>query len=390
MADNPLTKALNTLDTTIQTITAKVEASKSGVRDYKAKIIDKLKEINVVINNLKTKINSSLAALPELRQKLQDNQAALQTKTEELDQTKGQLVVANRDLEQSQQNITRINQQLETVNQQLAELTTSGEQKDTAIRNLNAEKEALTAQVAYLNAQKTAAESGLAAAQRETSDLVVRIGVINANLVQQIQLIDTIVNELGNLDSGDVSEQFNAVSSNIQAIMHMINNSSPGTTVQGGQQPIYNVEQNFNRLKSLSSQNENYRQFISGLSNPNLKSAILANNNKDDPASIATLKQILEQNKIIVPTNMTGGKSRRHKRRGGRKTMKKKHRKTRNLAKKNYRGGYVYSSSKDLDKASSIISASLNSNSNFNSNSKSKSKSNSSKKSHKTKRRSKQ
>jgi hypothetical protein len=49
---------------------------------------------------------------------------------------------------------------------------------------------------------------------------------------------------------------------------------------------------------------------------------------------------------------------------------------------KNLKGGYVYSSSKDLDKASSIISASSNSNSNSNS----KSKSN--KKAHKTKRRS--
>jgi hypothetical protein len=41
--------------------------------------------------------------------------------------------------------------------------------------------------------------------------------------------------------------------------------------------------------------------------------------------------------------------------------MKKKHRKTRKLAKKNYRGGYVYSASKDLDKASSVISASSSS-----------------------------
>ena len=54
MADNSLlTHALNTLDTTIQKITEKVEASKTGVREYKAKIIAKLNAINLVIGNLK-------------------------------------------------------------------------------------------------------------------------------------------------------------------------------------------------------------------------------------------------------------------------------------------------------------------------------------------------
>ena len=61
--------------------------------------------------------------------------------------------------------------------------------------------------------------------------------------------------------------------------------------------------------------------------------------------------------------------------------MKKRSKRTKKLM-KNLKGGYVYSSSKDLDKASSIISAS--------SNSKSNSKSKSNKKAHKTKRRSKQ
>jgi chromosome segregation ATPase len=88
------------------------------------------------------------------------------------------------------------------------------------------------------------------------------------------------------------------------------------------------------------------------------------------------------------PDSISSRTRSKDKQSGGRKTMKKKHRKTRNLAKKNLKGGYVYSSSKDLDKASSIISAS--SKSILNSKSKSKSKSNSSKKAHKTKRRSKQ
>lgn len=46
------------------------------------------------------------------------------------------------------------------------------------------------------------------------------------------------------------------------------------------------------------------------------------------------------------------------------KQLKKKHRKTSRLAKKNYRGGYVYTVSKALDKSSSIISQSSFANSN--------------------------
>ena len=78
---------------------------------------------------------------------------------------------------------------------------------------------------------------------------------------------------------------------------------------------------------------------------------------RNDPQAIATLKQILEQNKLKVPTIINGGKSRRHKRRGGRKTMKKRHRRTH----KKMRGGYVYNTSKELDRASSVISKSSSS-----------------------------
>ena len=42
----------------------------------------------------------------------------------------------------------------------------------------------------------------------------------------------------------------------------------------------------------------------------------------------------------------------------GRRTMKKRNRKTRKFMKKNQKGGYVYSASKELDNASSIINIS--------------------------------
>ena len=81
MADNPLTNALNTLGTTINTITTKVNEGKDTAKAYKAQIIAKLAEVVKQLESLKT--NSNLTALPQFRQQLQASQTDLQTKTEE-------------------------------------------------------------------------------------------------------------------------------------------------------------------------------------------------------------------------------------------------------------------------------------------------------------------
>jgi len=357
--NSPLNQALAGLGTTINTITDKVEAGKTRVREYKAQIIAKLREVVEQLNSLKT--NNNLKALPQLRKQLQDSQSALQQKTEELDQTKGQLNEANQNLQQLQQTMDQINRQIAEKEQQITELTNSGKQKDKAIQELDA-------QVRELDKQKAEAEKNLASAQQQIDSIIQKIGQLNTALVNQIQLIDTIANELGDLDNGDVAEQFRAVTDNIKAIVDMLNSAGQG---EGGaeaapvQQPLYDVEQNFNKLRELHLNKDNgqFGRFIRGLDGQIQKQIndVVNSVDRNDPQAIATLKQILQQNKINVPTIMNGGKSRRHKRRGGRKTMKKKHRKTRKLAKKIYRGGYVYSASKDLDKASSVISASSSS-----------------------------
>jgi len=356
--NSPLNQALAGLGTTINTITDKVEAGKTRVREYKAQIIAKLREVVEQLNSLKA--NNNLKALPQLRKQLQDSQAALQQKTEELDQTKGQLNEANQNLQQLQQNVDQINRQIAEKEQQITELTNSGKEKDKAIQELDA-------QVRELDKQKEEAEKNLVSAQQQIDSIIQKIGQLNTALVNQIQLIDTIANELGDLDNGDVAEQFKAVTDNIKVIVDMLNSAGQG---EGGaeaavQQPIYDVEQNFNKLNELHLNKDNgqYQRYVQGLDGQIQRQIgrVINDVERNNPQAISTLKQILEQNKLNVPTSMNGGKSRRHNRRGGRKTMKKKHKKTRKLAKKNYRGGYVYSASKDLDKASSVISASSSS-----------------------------
>jgi DNA repair exonuclease SbcCD ATPase subunit len=352
--NSPLNQALAGLGTTINTITDKVEAGKERVRAYKAQIIAKLGEVVQQLNSLKD--NNNLKALPQLRKQLQDSQAALQQKTEELDQTKASLDEANRTLQQFQQSIDEINRQLEEKNQQITDLTNSGKQKDKAIQELDA-------QVRELDKQKEEAERNLVSAQQQIDSLVQRISQINATLVNQIQLIDTIANELGDLDSGDVAQQFNAVTDNIKIIVDMLNSAGQGGVVQQeAQQFSQEVEDLYQKfINADQPRKDNFYRNLNG--SPNQSSINVIQNNirraidRNDDQSINAIKGELQ--KIITSGNvpLLGGKSRKHRRHRKRKTMKKKQRKTRKL-KRYQMGGYVYSASRDLDKASSIISAS--------------------------------
>ena len=363
--NSPLNQAIAGLGTTIQSITGKVEAGKNRVRQYKAQIIAKLGEVVLQLNALKD--NNNLQALPQLRRQLQDSQTALQQKTEELDVAQGALTDSNNALQQLRQQIDQINRELQDKTAQLDQLTQSGQGQRDALANLEQEMNALTL-------QKAEAERLLAIAQQQTNSIVERIGQINATLGNQIQLIDTIAAELGDLDGAndDVALQFKAVGDNIMVIMNMLNNSAPPGPPPGPPPPVpgraQQVDALYNNFINMNQQKKDlfYRNLQSTPSRgsiriiqENIRGAI---DNRDEQA-INIIKGELA--KILANNNaalVRGGKSRKYKKQ---KTMKKRHRKTRKPSKK-YKGGYVYSASKDLDKASSIISASSSSKSRSN------------------------
>jgi len=221
MAGNPLNSALAQLETTIGSITDKVEQNKSKVRAYKTEIINKLREVVQQLNQLKD--NNNLKSIPQLKQQLEQTQTTLRDKTNELETAKSSLENATRTLQESQNNIQQLNSQIEGLNKQIQQLTDTTQQKDGQIRDLNE-------QLGQLTQQKTEAERNLAASQQEIDGLVQRIAQINASLANQIQLIDQIANELGNIgdDNDDVALQFKAVGDNIMSIVNMINNPGQG------------------------------------------------------------------------------------------------------------------------------------------------------------------
>ena len=342
MAD--LNGALQELNTSITSITDKVNGQKAIIASYKEKLLAKLGDLVNQIQQLKD--SPVLASIPQLKQQLQQIpqlQQQLRNKSTELEN-------ANEELNELNRLITMYKTDIESRNKQIRDLEQKMGEKDGQISGLND-------QVKTLTDEKTAIQNQLTAKTAEMNDLVTRIGQINAYLLQQIALIDTITAELGDLDSGNIADQFQAISTNIQSIVNMINNPGTGGAEATVQSSGYNVETNINNLRALrrNPDKREYSSFIRGLNLKGLgQQAKLINDNinnfdkGDDEAANTAIRNVLQDNQTPVPApKTTGGKRRR-------RTMKKHHR----ITHKKMRGGYIYSSSKELDKASSVISAS--------------------------------
>lgn len=358
--NSPLNLALAELGTTIGTITGKVEAGKQRVREYKGQIIAKLGEVIQQLNTLRT--NNNLSGIPELKQQLQASQNALQEKTQLLNDTQKSLDEANTNLRDLQARMTDIDREMATKTAEIERLTAEGGQKDASIQDLNNQIQELTKQKADLEGQ-------YANAQQQSDSLIQKIGQINTTLARQIDLIDTIVSELGNLDnaSDEVAMQFKAVGDNIMAIMNMLNENAPAAAPAAASPAAaagYDADRNFDKLMELDREDkEQYTNFKRKLDS---KIGQIIDNNirgarDGNPEAINAIKDALRTAQKVVPDLIIrGGKSRRHRRRNNRrKTMKKRHRKT--MKRNHYRGGYVYTSSKELDNASSIVSTSTDS-----------------------------
>ena len=375
--NSPLNQALGTLGQTIGSITDKVVAGKATAEAYKANIIAKLEEVIQQLNALKNSPN--FKEVPLLRQQLQDTQTALQEKTVELDQANENFAQANARLQQIDQEIARINRALAENQAEIDRLNAAGQENADKIAGLTEDKNRLTE-------EKDAAVRQLALIQQETGQLVENINRINATLAAQIETIDTIVAGLVNLDDANdaVAAKFTSVTQNITDIMAMLSATAQGPQVQGpGPQgpptepppPVptraQQVDGLYNNFINMTQQKKDL--FYRNLQNTDNRGStrIIQENIRKaiddrDEQSINNIKGELA--KILANNNgslLRGGKYRNYKKR---KTMKKRHRKTRKLSKnrKNYKGGYVYSASRDLDKASSVISASSNSKSRSN------------------------
>lgn len=354
MADSPLNRVLMELGETVETINEKVNAGKNKVSEYKKDIIGRLNDVLEQLKRLRQANINTLNSIPELKNNLSKAQTELQQKTDELAQTKNQLETSNRSLTELQNRLNNITQELETKNKELEavrqELASEKNKTNDILKEKDAVIQKLDEEIKNLNEQKTQTETDLARARQEIDSLVDRLSKINDALVQKIKLIDTIAGEFG--DNREVLQGFQSITDSIQAIMMMLNNpetistsNSTASNTSSSNTPLYNKYKELpqgqkdmviQKLYEIDSRlGDQIQDDLVGSDEKNQNGEIKRNN----------IQNILSRNPSVF--NFVGGKRRR-------KTMKKRHRKTQ----KKMRGGYVYSSSKELDKASSVISSS--------------------------------
>jgi chromosome segregation ATPase len=262
--------------------------------------------------------------------------------------------------------ILKQEQELKSLNDQIDQTTTELGEAKAAISNAKAETDKiknekeqaisdLTTQLTSLKQEKDVVEKTLSDTQAEMETIVGRISTINANLQKQIDMIDTITSEL-NID-GPMTEEFQAVTDNIAAIMSMLQGATTSSATSSVNARPISVPL-YDKYNSLTPKERD--ELLYGLPD-NIRMTV------EKDYDTVNNKTVNERQRIIAKTNIQNslkkyaeGKTKYMGGRRRRKTMKKR-RNNKRHSKKSYKGGYVYSFSKELDKASSVISASTSS-----------------------------
>ena len=240
---------------------------------------------------------------------------------------------------------------------------------DAQIAELNKNIEELRRQSEDAQRGQENAKNELRTLQENQERLLVKLGTVNQMLTSQLEMIDKNI-DLNNPNYGDYEGLLDTIQAGLGGVISGINSAVSGTTSSG---PQYNAEENYQRLKLMRE------NVLDQLINTLLGNGSITRREKNlmemvrSPPNKTEIMNILNNKKLIIPDpNISGGKRKRKH-----KTMKKRRRRTRKLVKKYQKGGYTYSTSKDLDKASSVISNSSKSLNSLNSKSMSKSMSNS-------------
>ena len=340
MAD--LKNALDTLKGTVDAIDVKIKDQKSRVTEYKGNLLNKLKDLKTAIEGIKN--NPKWQEIAGLRQQLQQ----LQQLPQQLQEKQNELDTAKTTIQDLQSQIQGFNNQIQSKNEQIQKLLQDSENKDKQIKDIQQ-------QIKQLTDDKNALEDNLKAKTDEVNGLASNIKMITGSLAKQIDNINQIADQLGDLDNGEIGEEFGIITKNITAIIELLEGRRSGGA-EAATQPSsgYDVEANINNLRNLRQDTRQYRQFIERINNGQIQRDIdqqINNFDRGDGAATSAIRDILQRNQIKVPSLRTTGGKRKHK------TMKKRHRRTR----KKMRGGYTYSPSKELDKSSSVISGSSSS-----------------------------
>jgi chromosome segregation ATPase len=340
-------KFKDTFTQKLKSIIAAIDSFKStnlqGLTDTKEKLTSVTNELNVT----KETLARTQSELENIRTALSTTQSELQNVTS----VKNGLEQKERELnDKISQLETEYQNKLNGVRQEMSDKATQEKKNmqqdfDSQIAALNNEKSDLQKGIQEAQQSQTEAVNKLSALQTEQNNLVNNLGEINSLLTRQLELISNINTDQPN--DAEYSELLDTIQSSLGGVISEINQAVSG---QNQNQSVYDVESNYKKLMSLQDENK-LNAFLDNNTDGTVKRAIqtnISNAKNGDPQSIDEIKRVLSANQIKVRSSIFGGKRRT-------KTMKKKNTKTRKLKQ---RGGYTYSSSRELDKASSIVSSS--------------------------------
>jgi chromosome segregation ATPase len=347
-----------------ETFTTKLKEIITSIERFKSTNLQGLTETKDRLTNVTNELNGTKETLARTQGELEQIRTALsttQTELQNVTSVKNGLEQKERDLNDKILQLeteyqTNINNVKEEMTQKANNEKSSMKQDfDSQLAALNNEKADLQKGIQEAQQSQTEAVNKLSALQTEQNNLVNNLGEINSLLTRQLELISNINTEQPN--DAEYSELLDTIQSSLGGVISEINQAVSG---QNQNQSAYDVESNYNNLMSLYDTNR-FNAFLDNNTDGTVKRAIQTNIREAknrNPQSIDEIKRVLTANQIKVrpPSSISGGKRRS-------KTMKKKNSKTRKLNHKlnrklKQRGGYVYSSSRELDKASSIVSSS--------------------------------
>jgi len=355
----------------------KIESLNKTNSNFNTVLTNKLKDIINAIDKFK---NTNLQGLNETKNKLEAVTKELQTTRDNLQQTQAELDSVKNSLNECQNALqeantrkTELEQKERELNDRLTQLETeynnkiagirdemakkSAEEKkvmqqefDNQLANLNAEKEQLRKEMQDAQNAQTEATNQLSALQKEQEGLINNLATVNSFLTQQLELITRINTNQPNID--EYNGLLDTIQNGLGGVITQINQAVAGPSAVYPT-PLYD--------KYVNLPLEQKDEIL------NVLPVEYKNEIRKNPNDKANIQNILA--KYYKGNVLRGGKrkTRRMKGRKGRKTMKKRHMKTKKHLRRQ-KGGYVYSSSKELDRASSVIgngnSASLKSSSN--------------------------
>jgi archaellum component FlaC len=344
------------------------------------------KRLTDILNSIANFKDTNLKGLTDTKNQLATVTTELEKTRTQLDQTKLALEKVTTDLNASQTELTNANSIKNELEVQVRDLNKTIEMMDTEYINKietikqdmtkNAAQEKSALQEEYTNkinaledernnllkqieqakeSEKVAMEN-LTKIQGDQDSLIQQLATINEILVQQLVSIDDINADQPNIDS--YSDLLTSIEQGLNSVKGEINQA-----VSNVIQPVANTSQTqtplYDKFKSLNPDDK--EKIYDKLDETDIVYAndIQQELQKQNPSK-SQIHNILTKhyiNKLNGAENLLRGGRRK------RRTMKKRPKKTRKL-RKSQKGGYTYSASKELDKASSVISNSSTSTSN--------------------------